>query len=900
MSVTKGADVMKKLCCSMVGMAGAAAIAMSAALDARAATSYLVSGANSRQDSFYTASRWSPAVAPNNADGSANADGAATDFAVTDGLQLRPPESNVEYSFGGHSLTLGAVDFSSAGHFGIKGNRYMKFADIRLRKGSIQQHSNGWSGLAGGATVYSPASDPFVFRLKGKYDNYVNFTFTGGETTAIRFELIDGEVGKNVYCQADQSATYSGSWIIGTNVCFYAYKNSNYGGNSTAAMQFGKNLETFNPEALVMEDGSRLRYEIGNPRTFPASANRGLTVRDGVASYQLVNGFSHDFGWPIAGPGTLRITGAGTFNLRASCGAKLAIDGAASRFVLCSGASVGSSGGLSLPEGYVLSLEGSGDSVTVHNLVATNLMLKFPVSADGTAHARLRLAGDLNLSGVTGIGFSQVPNVSAATDLPVIVIDSAVTREFTAADFSPFALSGCQIPNATGVKVERDSETGDQIVSICLVPYIKTRLPVGSKNWGYFEAWAWGDGSSVAPAVGDGNNYLTWDTYIGANAEGESLTVPGESIILYNPSKTGFGMYLRHKKTTFNRLLALDRTMLWAYSYYTGTAPTKGQPHEVAGNVEVQTTSGSEFSFIAARSQIDVSATITGSGTIRARSTSKTYTPESRVTLSGENTGYSGAVHAYNDVDVVGNTCALSISSEENLGGNPLVFAPDALLLGYGCVFAPSAAVTIDDANRGVTFAATTNTSSTVLTGPKLDLAYDFTVKTPVVFEEGAFTKTNSGTFAWGKGGATVASGAALSVAGGAVKPQGFSAVGAMALSFSGDGAIAFDFPLAGGDTRAECGVDMRSAALSHGEGGLPVRLDFDADAGAAAFHTCVVPLAAFADASSALAFVDDAIVSAPRGYGVSLSVVEKPLGSATAAVVVATVKRLGCVISIR
>lgn len=893
---------MKRICAGLPTSVGAFLLlsAMGGTL-AKADIAILKGEGDGNSKAFYTSKMWNPAVAPNNQDGTANTDGANTDFVVCNNIKLQPPETTVKYVFGGKSLSIGAADRSSGGIFKYKGNnRYISFADVRLYKGSWEQHSNGWMGLEGDATVYSPASDPFVFKFKEQYDNKLNFRFHGDKDSAVKIDwIVEHSNKKPIYMQADQSKTYSGSWIIGTNVYLYALPNAEYGGNTTSAMQFGKPLEEFNPAALVMGKGSKLRYEIGNPRTFSADDKRGLTVdaEGGFVTYHLVNGFTHDFGWPIAGKGTLKITGRGTFRLRASCGVQLCVEEEQTKLVLSEGASMTAAGGLHLRDGGMFSLEKATDRVTVHNINAANAMIKLPVSADGRSCALLRLAGNVNLSGVTSIGFTQVPLVSEEVDIPVIAIDSSVERVFSSSDFNPYGVTGAQLPNASGVKVVRDSETGDQVVYVTLIPCVKTCLSDGNPNPGHFAAWAWGDGESITPAVGDGNNYLTWNTHIMQNGEGDELTVPGASLILYNPTKEGFLFNLRHKKTICPHLLVLDRSTVEAYSYYTGNTPDKGQPHELAGHIEVQTTPGNSFTLSAKRSQIKVSARITGTGTIRARSTPRLYTPQSMVQVMSVNPEYGGYFHAYNNIDVVTNTITFKIAEEGNLGGNPRVFSPDAFRLGYGCIFMPSAEITIDDENRGVTFAASTNVKNTVRTGPILDLAHDFTVKTPVVFEEGEFVKTNSGTFAWGVAGSTVSDGAKLLVKDGAVKPQGFSAFGPMEIAFAKGTVLAMDFPLSENDSRYAYGVDMRAVRMSHADEKLAVRLEAD---DAISTRSISLPLATFADPASAEAFVESVDISAPCGWRVGLSVSAQTIGDDSVATLKADLVKTGSRIIIR
>ena len=858
------------------------AVALAFASALHAGTAYLQSAGSGQSDGLSNASYWSPAIAP------ADADGATTDFVVQDGRTLQTATTTT--SFPGKSLQLGASDFSSTGTFASDHAGELTVSDLRLYKGMFKYVNNRWMKLLGNATVYSTASAPFEFYFTGFSDGYMNIALTGDETSAIKLRTWQGEQKgadtKPLFIQANQSQTYSGSWIISRGLYLYCKSGS------SSATVFGKPLSTFNPRALVMGNNSRIRYEVGSPRTFAASDNRGLWLdaSGGTVTYILVNNFTHDFGWPIGGVGTLLVSGKGTFQLRATCAVSLRMEDATPKLILCNGASVTSSGSLRLPDNYMVTFESATDVATVNNLVATNAQFKFPVAADGSSCAQLRLGGDLSsLSGITGLTLSAIPNISVETDLPVIVIDSSVTREFTAADFSPWYITGAQCPTAKGVKVTRDTTTGDQIVSITVLPYVQTSIS-NQRNWAFYEAWAWSSG--VDPVLGDGKTYITRSVPVGHRGETQDLTVPCDRLVLYNPYDGKWGMYLRGVKTTVSHLLALDGSWIWAYSYWTGNLPYRGQPHEIAGTIEVETSPGNAVDLVAARSQIKVSASVLGDGVIRARSTPSAYSPPCTVELTAANTNYVGAFRAYNDIDVVTNSVIVKISSEENLGGNPRVFAPNALELGYGSIFTPTASVTIDDPNRGVTFSASTNVENAVWAGATLDLANDFTVKTPVVFNAGAYTKKGDGLFSWGTGGATIAAGASLAVQSGAVKPLSFDALGAMSLSFDADGIMAFDAPLAQGDSRAVYGVDMRAATISHPAAGLHVRIDLDVSAAGGEIESATAPLATFATAADAQSFVGDAIATTPRRYRATLSVTPQTLGSSTVYTVMAHITK--------
>lgn len=867
------------------------------------AASYLKPEGTDREAAFSTASMWSPAIAPNNTDGSATAEGANTDYIVDNNRNLRPFESSLALTFGGKSLQLGAADYTSDGNFVQKGDRrFLTVNDLRLYRGLWRQGSNGWIGLAGTATVYSVSSRPYTFRFKKDYPNTFNLVFKGDASRAIRIETTATTPSPTaIYMQADQSQ-YSGSFTIASNVYLHAITQSTLppasGNNSTSAMQFGKPLDTFNPSALTMETGSLLRYEVGNPRVFAASDNRGLTLAaaGGKAIYRMVNGFLHRFEWPIAGSGTFEVTGSGTFTLCSECAVTLSIADNTSKLALGSGASITAAGALELPDDAVVPVEtATGDRVSVSNLSAVRPKFLIPVSDDGMASAQLRLTGGVAVSGEIGLGITKVPTVSMTTDIPVLIIDSSVVREFVPSDFNPHAVPGHQGPTSSGVKVQRDETTGDQIVSITVVPYVKS---VVSKNATalFSDATHWSSG--VTPAVNDGHTYVVWDAHVRLGTETYTTNdVPGMRTVLYSPNGVQHAAAIKHAAWVFDHLLALDHSMIQTAGY----GGRGGLLQGIAGNVEVQTTDANAFSFNVGRSAGVLSATVTGTGLIRIQSTDESTEARS-AEITGHNTGYTGRLSAYNDPNVVNNTFAFKIATEENLGGNPSTFAADALYVGYGCVFTPTAALTIDDVNRGVTFGSSTNVNSTIRTGVTFNVAAgcDLTVKSPVSFESGTFTKTGDGIFSWGGGGTSSNSGVTLSVREGAIRPQSFDAIGQMTVSFTSGAALAFDFPLSSGDSREAFGVDLRSAALITDGDKLKLVFKFNANAASGDVTSCNVPVATFASTAAAQSFVSSSIVAPHHGFGAKLSIMEQTLSGETVATVWAAVSKIGFKITLR
>ena len=187
--------------------------------------------------------------------------------------------------------------------------------------------------------------------------------------------------------------------------------------------------------------------------------------------------------------------------------------------------------------------------------------------------------------------------------------------------------------------------------------------------------------------------------------------------------------------------------------------------------------------------------------------------------IKGDLSGYTGNWSLFYDTNIVNNTFAFKLHSENDLG-TPSAFAANALLLGYGCVVTPQETdVTIDDANRGVTFAAALPKGGSTRIGAAFNLAHDFTVKTPVVFQSGTFAVNGTGTFAFGAGGVTAEDGVTLAVgSGAAVKPQGKDAMKGMTIALADGAVIAFD--------AEACPIDLTETTLKNAGDTCLVRID--------------------------------------------------------------------------
>ena len=811
-----------------------------AQVTAYGATVSNLTSTDNQRNAYSIDSKWSGGVAPGSS-GSGD-----YDYVVANGYALWLPEQHSDMTFGGHSLALG--EFTTSGSLYLKGNdRYVTFPDLHLYKGGIYQSNNGSIGIDGTAAIHSTVEDPFVLWFKGDYNTYLKVTLVGDETSAIRVDA--GISTMPVYTWADQSKTYSGSWILGPNV-YFRPTSAAPGSNASSAMVFGKPLTTFNPAALVAYGGTIIRYEVGD-LTFAKSDNRGITLKEAATtpvSYLMVNGTDHHMYWSICGdPGShFRLTNDGKFHLYASCGVKLSTEINGKCIFLHSGASITSEGALVLASGQVATVSDAME-MTIWNPELTDA--GFDLATSGGKIACIHVFGTPSITGRIKLTSTALPAVTEAKDVPVMIIDKSVKRVFTKADFD------LQIA-ADSYSVTRN-EDGDQVVSIRLLPYVQSK-----NTYTYCETDGdWSDGRKPEP----GKDYMVKsEHYLRSSAtEGSVATFKGDRLLLLG------GIVSKHSAFQFEKLTVLGGTSFHCNGY----GGRGGVLQSLTGVLDVRTPDEDPFVFNLNRSTGVLNATVSGFGRIRVKASDESSEPRS-FEIVGENPDYAGGWSIYNDTSVVNNTFAFKLNAEANLG-HPSVFAADALLMGYGCVVTPNASVTISDANRGVTFAADQPESQTKPVGVAFDLAEgrDLTIDTPLVIQSGNYTKRGVGTLAWGKGGTSVGDSVEMNVEAGAVKLQGRDATGAMTLRFSSGTTLAFSYPLAAGDSRETQGVDFSSTTLATADEKLNVRLDFDPSACEGVFSHAKVPLATFADAAAAEAFVSGLKLARVRGCTATLTV---------------------------
>lgn len=780
----------------------AAALMMGAATGG---TESVLTATDSNRNAYGNNAYWSKGVAP------ANDSAKAYDFVVNGGKNFFSPGANAHLYVGGASLQLG--DATTEGNFIImEVNHIIVFSDLRLYGGYMfQYNSGGWLRLDGPATVCSDGAAPYRIFFSGSYDAYFNLKLTGGDESAIQLSH-----GGSLNLLADQSATYSGSWVFGANTVVRPMYDTGYGSIRTSTQAFGKAPSVFNPKGVVMGSGSMLRTDFSD-RTYLASDNRGLWLDAAGSSVSFfMNNANYAFGWPIAGEGTFALTGSGTFLLSAACDVPIDV-GANALLRLETGAEL--NGGLAATS-------------------AGSFCICQTVTAEGVASMPIRLGCELaGLGKPIAVMLSQIPSVAAVTDIPVAVISKSVAASYAESDFDPWGVAGGQIANADRIVFSTDAN-GDTLVSVRVFPFARSNAGAGQiatvNNAGQ---WL----PSGVPTAG--GNYIVWNNNLRTGSDvwdNPYNPMPGDQWVIYNPNNSGYCWYQsKHFNTTFNKLRLLNGTGLIV-------AQTDAfRTQEFSGNYDIRTTKGSNVAFAGASVKTKFSATLTGRGSILIEGISRDPTkPNSdySVEMAGDASGYVGTVDTLNYTPTA-YPMILKAAGETNFGGNPERFTADALKIGTMVALTPTDAMTIDDENRGVTFAnnASVNTTSG-----------DVTIKTPVVFE-GAFTKDGTGTFAYGAGGATFGTGAAIAVNAGALKAEGVNALKGAAVSFADGAVLAFDATVGA--------VDLMTTTLSKAGDKYLVRIDGLQNE---------ATVATFASAQAAADFVANAKTvkgSAHKGY---------------------------------
>lgn len=249
--------------------------------------------------SFDSATHWTPSPA--------SAEGAAIDYCVADGFELRTTQVNA--TFGGRSLSIGMDDFSSAGSLMCRhSNARVFYADLRLYRGSA---SNGIGGshqwLDGTATVFSVASEPFAFVPADTREFIYAWRFVGAETTCVRL----GGAGKHhFYYSSGETAAenpdYLGSWIFDGSGEL----------NLSTPLSLGGDKDAFDAEALVISGGGIVCFD-AKAAKIAKSSNRGITVRGSGATFKVWTNKSLDIETPLVveAGATVRKTSGGLLRL---------------------------------------------------------------------------------------------------------------------------------------------------------------------------------------------------------------------------------------------------------------------------------------------------------------------------------------------------------------------------------------------------------------------------------------------------------------------------------------------------------------------------------------------------------------------------------------------------------
>ncbi len=231
--------------------------------------------------------------------------------------------------------------------------------------------------------------------------------------------------------------------------------------------------------------------------------------------------------------------------------------------------------------------------------------------------------------------------------------------------------------------------------AVALMPLVAAAANISLTNSDAFgnssfnTAGFWNNGS--APSAG--NDYFTGEFRMRTPGNGNSYTFGGDSLTIN--STGGLNGGLMYKGTGNTGILTINNLILdggWIH-HQNGS----GDICRIAGNITVLSPSRIDTK----QGPIFIDATLNGSGTITNASIDN-HANNYTTTYSANNSGFTGRMvirDANNRVQ---------ITNEYNLGGNPLSFTADQLLVESGWLQTGlTNDVVLDDANRGITLLGT-------------------------------------------------------------------------------------------------------------------------------------------------------------------------------------------------
>ena len=734
---------------------------------------YLVQTDVGDETSFASALHWSDGRAPS----------AANDYLIDGAHQIRTPNNGATATFAGNSLQLGATNFSSQGDITLRTKRSdtdnsvgrIYIPNLQLYKGQIAVGCPKYTCWLGGtATVHSPASSPFYYEANISDARVIETAqnFVGEEGTGLRM--------KGKMTLGGTNDRYLGRWVL-QDETFSIYNVKGLGGE----------LSTVDTESIRLENA-----HLNFTQNVLVPATRGIYIANATAGATFTIGLTSTILSPISG-GPLTVKGSST----------LRYGGAFSSPALTVNGKVSLTNGFSMAETstFTLGADGTLETAvpelrpTVWNFTGNGG--KLLVNANATTGSCVDFRGSFTLKAPLAICLNSIvaiPRLAVAT-IPV------ASRVVTADDFT--VSSEWYGLGIEGIEVTTDKESGLQTVWVLTTPFVTA---VAGNPALFNTASHWSDNQTAHA----GADYFAQGCHVREGGENSVYVFPGNSLTLFNPYGTAnFSYVIKQGTFTCYDFRAYEHSGIGFGGPYS--------PQTFAGHLTVRTKDKVAFVFNGAAYRTNlVTATISGSGTIK-------ITEPANYFLQADNSDYLGGIQVDGGNLSQFDIATLFVTNECCLGGNPTDFMPEALSLQARGVLRCQKSLTLDDVNRGLSFAD----------GGKIFTEQDAVLTTRLQTTwKSAGAKDGPGV--WELGGAvrSAASNARLIVRDGVLRPLAARVLLGVQLDF--DTKAHYEIDHAAGDERDVYGLVVNKALAVYGES-LPVKVRFS-DAVPSA---CVQPL---------------------------------------------------------
>ena len=661
--------------------------------------------------------------------------------------------------------------------------------NLILANGQIRNgDADAKTALVGTGTsqVTAPASAPFVLGSTASTSRnrplefLPGHQFTGGEAAALK--IWTGSKSLSLY---GGSPDYHGTWLVTAADRIVLGSPDAFGGSRTEAT----------PNAIQVDVSTTFKLDYDGVTT---AENRGVTVASGKAlTLDVPPRREPGFSLPITGGASVTVAGEGLLTLANVSTPVLNLSGAATCLENFTGTTLNVGADALLFGRYV-------DAETSVPCVIPSELTSF------TAPDKLRLS-------VAG----EIPFTNASVRVSLLQIPTSV-RLITEDDIELILDETTMVGSlCRNVTLEIVTEANVQTVFATLAfetVYDSTYNSNMAINSGKA---TWSDNAAIHKDADYivGYNNTTIRGVSGATFAGRSLSLLADVRLA---SKGGVESPCTVEDLRLWPGASIGTGDTAAYNCISGAVTVCGSKADGASLLELYSS----------RSLV-MMATLHGMGTLVCTNESKVA---EAVQLKRDNSAFTGRLEVYGQSE-----CAVEVTDEANLGGNPPVFDARQLCLRKNSVLHAVDSFAIDDENRGITVEGPTVAFN-------VDADKELRLETPVAWNSEA-KKTGDGTL--GLGGTASGDSMNLTVSAGWLKP--ITAAGTMPLKITMNAGTGLAFDLASADEEVhENGLYVTKAANLTVRGDvLPIRIDGEFSGSTATIGLLNVPVA-MADALEA------------------------------------------------